>query len=493
MEIVSKFLKEANNLKRNVFNAGFFLLDEKTYLQKRDKIKWINNNLKRYKESASFKDSGFYFMYDSTIDFYVHEHAGCKLAIFGEFFDATNLGASKSNICYELICKYNISRDSFSEELTKLAGRYVIFVIKNGDLDVFPDACSLRSIYYLVHNEYIALCSHTLLISQVFNLKLSDYYRYTIETMDFKKGEKQLPGDVTKYHDLKVLLPNHTYSTANKGIKRFFPISTSTKEYSYSICENILLNSAKYYTDKSFQPISLSLTGGIDSRVTMVALLSQKASIDSYTYINNNFSRHKADAEKANQLARLSGTTHSILYVSKENYPSKYDSDLKELWDLHTDGLRGQFSVVKRVSRYLSKNVYDTKSLFMEIGRAFYQKQGCRSTISSANFSNIYALNKKDDRTKEIFNNYIIENQFGQDHIYNFDALDLFYWEQRVGQWANNIMMEMDLYCRPFSLFNCRLFFENLLAQPVSDRSGSLFQKQFIESNFQRFRKIEFN
>jgi len=71
---------------------------------------------------------------------------------------------------------------------------------------------------------------------------------------------------------------------------------------------------------------------------------------------------------------------------------------------------------------------------------------------------------------REEFQRYFEETKLQTNCLFNYDILDIFYWEHRCGTWVNEVVAQTDFAFNTLSLLNCRHIFKLLLSAPFHDR-----------------------
>ena len=77
----------------------------------------------------------------------------------------------------------------------------------------------------------------------------------------------------------------------------------------------------------------------------------------------------------------------------------------------------------------------------------------------------------------------------------NINILDMFYWEERMGNWGTQYQMDKDIAQDEFFLLNSRYLIENLFSVPYKYRPKYLndFYRMLIKSMWPELVKYPFN
>lgn len=122
-------------------------------------------------------------------------------------------------------------REAFLEAICHLGGRWAVLLLDAGNIQLFTDACGLRSVYFC--REARAFGSHVDLVNKVAKVPYSALWNHCKE----KKYVFTYAyiGRHTPYEGIEQLVPNFSLSTADFSEKRFYPYKH--RQYAKNLAE----------------------------------------------------------------------------------------------------------------------------------------------------------------------------------------------------------------------------------------------------------------
>src|SRR5262249_14890404 len=153
--------------------------------------------------------------------------------------------------------------DQLFDLLDRLSGRFALLVLDGDSGDAFHDTFGTRMVFYTTANTF-ALASHAQLLACAFGAK---------PVVDsFLADLPSLPGDMTMFHGVYALPPNHRYDIATRRVIRYWPRKPRAKRDFDSFFRAIDSHCRALigFVRAPRHPL-LSLTGGVDSRLLVSA------------------------------------------------------------------------------------------------------------------------------------------------------------------------------------------------------------------------------
>ena len=217
----------------------------------------------------------------------------------------------------------------------------------------------------------------------------------------------------------------------------------------------------------------ISLTAGIDSRLSLAASRKYHQKCRFFTYVTPGNRIHAIDVSVATEIARVYGLPYQSvpLTVSGPDYDHFRHCAARNTYYRHGP------SVAFLCARLFGRVIH-LRSNLAEIGRAFYRKNGPLPEIASGlEMVHVYNFELLGNALViEMFDEFHQETEFG--NRFNYDGYDLFYWEHRMGGWLSQVIIESDLAFDTHILFNARRILQAMLAVPLADRvKASLFHE----------------
>lgn len=380
--------------------------------------------------------------------------------------------------------------DTFLDTLDFIGGRYVVFAGDQSNVEIFTDATAMRSVYYATDHNLVA--SHYNLISDLIpteTLKLGKKYATVSFTYDKSPAE-----------NIKSIMPNFKLDFQNKDTKRFFPRSINKyknmpEEQKYSLFEKLWKDQIEYCVD-TYDDIAFSLTGGNDSRISLAMLKEHKDKIRMFTY---------AAVDNSKEVQNRTQASYDIDRVILEKMKDNLDLN-HEFYFFKNN----KYQLSEEVSRAVSKNVFRSHGKFLvpyymqsfpkekslhiranllEIGRSYLISPTTANSIESINDSYVlYVLGKYKGNTDDIDDLKEYTNKMNEEY-YSFDSfdyqlLDLAFWESRMGRWHAEIVNETDVAFQSYIPYNMRALIDISLSFSYDVRKSIKFFRDLINRNY---------
>lgn len=355
----------------------------------------------------------------------------------------------------------------FQQKIDDLAGRFVVFRISADYVLVQSDAAGLRPVFFTEEPLSICIGSHAKLLGELTNAPIGPM-GYASFFKD--SGVNSFPGRNTQYNGVLRLTPNTEVEAIHRTTRRIFPVAESAHmsvgeaasrliEYSSSVSRLI-----QDYPGE----IIASLSAGLDSRVTLAMNRQRAKDIHFFTYDIQYLPKNagnRYDRETAVDIASEFDLSHEVLEVSNEPVPRDVlfalDSNSKAT---HSRKLAySYFQSLPIDSTHLRSHVY-------EITRGYYHPFNYGiSEFSGRELQYIASAGKSStDDAVSAFQRYRDETDFA--NLYNYDPLDIFYWEYRSAVIMAAPLLEMDMGHDNFTMINSRALLRDLLSLPIENR-----------------------
>lgn len=384
------------------------------------------------------------------------EMESCKkgsksLTLLGYIIDPANPSYDNKEIITRIINKSNSFNDIMSL-VYPYSGRWVLIYNDGLETKILHDPCGTRQVYYTFKENNMWCASQPSLLSEVFNNQRStnqDLLEY-INSETFFKNERQFYGDGTIYADIKQLLPNH-YLDINSGqVNRYWVDFEKENDLDYIVrlSAELLQGSLKAIINR--YNVMMPVTSGWDSRLLLASSKDFKNDIHYYVSNMNILSPKHRDIDIPLKLSK------------KLNFNFKVVNDLKPL--------------SKEISMLIEKNVtlgrnYLPKSLTIQ-----YHLENNQNKVNiGGNASGIVKLVYGSNHPKDIDGEYLAKLMGLSSYPFIVRTLndwvkeiepevlesglnipDLFYWEQRMGNWGAMYQAEQDIAVEEFLPFNNR-------------------------------------
>ncbi len=392
------------------------------------------------------KISDKYHLY-THIDLNVTEYSRYdrKLILLGDIFDYESPGKSNSDILHDLI---HLEFDKLLEAASRYCGRFIIIFSRVGRIMLFHDATATRKIYFCSENGELWFASQPHLLSTVLGLK---------GTMDASKDAYYHSGDLVKnfcgnignttyYDEISQVLPNHYISAETGKVTRYWP----NRMIQAGTLKTAAANSARMIKGfveaiASRYDVMLPVTAGKDSRTILAASRDIKERI--FIYSNRMMQMNKQDILIPKKL--LTGLSLNFnlidpyLVIDEEfrnvyfqNNPFASEQYLPLIYNYHVNysnkvnmpgnSVAGQEYIYNIVRRRLTAD--DIVSL---------------SGLRKYKFAAEYFIWWYNDAYEKCLQ-------------FRVNPMSLFYWENRLTNFIQQIQLDKDIAQEEFSPFNSR-------------------------------------
>lgn len=428
--------------------------------------------------------AGIHMWSDIRTDNAVRMNRTCAIMIQGHAgLDRDNAAISNlgeiAGILLEQYAENGIT--ALEELLDSLAGRYALVVVpENGQFRVYHDAHGMRSVYFNSENKMVS--SHAQLLADVLEASINEN----------RKESNGLPlwaaWENTKFDQIKALIPNHCYVSGVEDQLRYYPrhenryLNLNNKQR-VELVAGLWQKQLDSYIRHS--RIAMSVTAGLDSRVALALSEKHLAGIPSFTYTHdsggyNSAESWKMDKDVVEQIKRYVPLDHTFLRYEDHRQPTDAQNQILSRNTLSRHG-RWILSLYPKI--FTDSSMLHLRSNSHETGRAFFPRKNSDNQIDriSRIIKALYSKSGFDEKAQDIAyrNAKDKSSQLGYGSLPSgFEALDLFYWEFRMGRWVSEVYNETDVCFDTFTPFNMRKIIEASLSFSLEERTdGDLFKE----------------
>ncbi|MEH7274740.1 hypothetical protein [Neobacillus vireti] len=465
-----------------LYRRGYFITDNESII--------TNFSMKNWNRE---KFLNYHIIHDPLLEINRATFHDVNVIIVGSVVDTGDNLINSQKIPLKMATKFKYSKDSFFEYLDTLSGRFILILADQKNSYILHDATGNRSVFYDITSKNIFISSHVEIIADLNDYKVGDEESKFMEDSDFRNNkDRYFPGIATPYKKIKMLTPNTLIDVKNKSIERYFPRESLSSEPS---TRNLVEDLSNFFSNqiellRSQYELSLSLTAGLDSRLSLATSKNQMEDIYYYTLIYGSDS--EKDAQVASQLGKQLGINHHVI-------PTKSDAnkDFLKCFLKNTSNMSSEFrgGIAETLCEKYPENRLHIKSNGSEICRAFYKQiYGLLpSKISPDVYSKLYGISVKSEFVQSSFKEFIDISKLNVNNIFNYDHYDLFYWEHRIGNWQSLCLMEWDIAQDTFIPFGNRNVIKKMLSIPLKDRINDDLYYDIIKNVWQECLQIPVN
>jgi hypothetical protein len=358
-----------------------------------------------------------------------------------------------------------------------LAGRYVCIAFIGNQYYLFSDTLGFRTVYFRIHDHQIWCASQPSLLAEYFGLTSDRNIEADLfQTKMFrKKDEHWYPGTATMFSSVFHLLPNHYLDFKESHQHRYWPSSpieqltlTESAQKCAKILEKIMESAAARFN------LSIAVTSGLDSRMVLAGCRSIKNNLCFFTHTHPGINHSSADIRIPLEMSHHFGLTHIIM-----SHADEIDNDFSRIINRNViNARRGKtanaFTVYNHFLREKNEKVV-VHGVPGEITRHFYfQPPGIHPDASLLLY--LSGLTKSNIARTEF--ELWLKDVNAIPGYYSVRILDLFYWEQRIGNWASLSYNEYDIAFESLTPFSCRTFLTTMLGVKSRQRIAPGFELQ---------------
>lgn len=360
-----------------------------------------------------------------------------SITLLGFILDPDNPKASDSDIINDLIRSFSNSDDLF-ERTGKLGGRWIIVVDDGQEVRLFNDASGLRQVFYSdVHQTKDLWCaSQPSIVAEILKLQMDEAAVDFISWFQSKSKEYWWPGDSSPYKKIRHLSPNHYLNLETGGCHRYWPNKGLSELSLDEAIEKIprILSGFMQSAANRFD-LALGVSAGWDSRLVLASCKEIRHRISFYSAKRPDMSWEHPDIEVPFRLLSKLSLKHDII----EQHP-RLRSEFVEIFkrnvpfahDVRLPGMQANLDYYHQSKVAVTGNVSEVAKCCYRLSEPGEQELIVSKLSLLTMVDHPFAI--------KFFKKWLL----GLGEIYNFNVLDLFHWEQKVGNWFAMNCLEFD-------------------------------------------------
>ncbi len=438
-----------NNL---IFRRQFLLTTAKIQFD----TSWKKNKLNKYQ-----RDCNIYSHPDLEIT--TSANADAELYLLGYILDPHHPEYSNQDILDNLL--KTSSFDAIAAATDSLTGRFAIIYSSKNSLNVFHDATGFREIYYFNDKKEFACGSTPDIIAKNLSVvrdndkDLNNFFN----SPQLNNGERKWIGVKTIYKGIKKLLPNHYLDLIHDKVIRYWPReSFKFTDLNKSTLQAAQILTGTYESMLNRYKIQQTITSGWDTRLLLAACKKHIHNIEFY-FIRG----FKADHGLVDSADYLITKKISEKYQLPTQYMIIEDIEVDEEFEkiYYANNVLARPKLLKVYYTGFKNNLDNVFTVSGTLGNSLLRLQGglSRNTVQA----DLIAHKLKYEQYKYVTDS-IQEWLDASKNVrsYNYYLLDLFYWEQYLGNWGALSGSEQDIIRDELRPFNNRELISTLGAVP---------------------------
>ncbi|TVT28871.1 hypothetical protein FO441_00910 [Salinicoccus cyprini] len=395
--------------------------------------------------------------------------------LIGYCFDTRNAQKSQHEVVEMLL-----SSSTLIDELEYINGRYILLINRESGIFIYSDASQLQPLCY--HGPTGTFASHDRLLAESLGENGISVSK--------RPGSLHTELDFTRFEEIFKVNPSLEIKVDDMSFRRIYPrtqLERVSVEETFEASRPYLEESRKWIRERG-QDIFLTLTAGIDSRVSASLTRDFHESVEYLTYFTpRKFLAtpmakeiHRIDQSIAEQMKNNMGWNHSIVNLSDYKPDKQVASILEERFNSrHAYGLINYYRDEKGY-----KHALHIKSTVFGMGKADFKKSLDQSEETLDFYKKcVHGLPKNFEKNYDVeheIENYFKRNLVEANVTKGRHYFDLFHLESRMGNWHSTLTLETDPEVDEFIFMNTRKMID-LMQQPgLRERRNFEFYKTII-------------
>lgn len=468
-----------------LFKRGFLISDSQIPNQSGLHIQdWI-----------SYKFGNLHLAIDPSVPYRSFKEKEFEIASIGIIMDPINNLINSNELLENCIEEIKRSRDHFWDYIDTLGGRFVILLKEGNEIIAFQDAVGTRSLFYYhkENDDKILLSSHSELIAEIMNLSMDDEAKQFMNLKIFRENMNHYyPGLLSPYKAILSVTPNTYIHLQSKKITRFFPRKSWKSEMDKPSLFDVpkLLKNQLNLLNSQYS-LAISLTGGIDSRLTLSASRDIKDSIYYYTMIYGDHHKgSKRSAEYAKKISEAFELDHHILKHKDEMSP-----EFLSVYKKNTSNVSSEFraKIANILLHKYPENRLHIKSNVVDMAKSHSRRRFAflPKDSNAKVFSELYGGYLNISYVNRAMQHFIDITQLKRDRIYDYGLYDLWSWEFGNGKWQSLCMYEWDVAQDSIVIYSNRNVLKPFIFQSLRQKKNQAMHYRLIKELWPELLQIE--
>ncbi|MEO1655146.1 MAG: hypothetical protein AAFU64_16485, partial [Bacteroidota bacterium] len=361
---------------------------------------------------------------DIISDYYANDQV--EIALIGYILDPYQPTFTNTNILAELAQSH--SDDDFIKSTARFGGRYLLLrQVKGGSSLVIGDTIASRELYYTHQGGKFWAAAQANLLKEFIPLKEREDKAYWdfVNSKVYTNREKASIGDECIYEKVYHLLPNFYVDLGQEKAIRYWPRQNyqplSLKKGAEKVAR--ILTGLMQAANQRFS-LMIAFTAGWDSRMNVAATEAIYKDVEYYINRFPGLSQKHPDIFVPQKLSKKLGLSFSVrdheqvevdpefLEIYHQNYQNPLDKFVKVYYHYYQNYEAGKLNILTAGSE-ITRNYYPN-----------YEPKSGDDVARMAGYRDFDFIQEQSAKWLDSM------------HKSNYSTPDIFYWEQRVGNWA---------------------------------------------------------
>ena len=406
------------------------------------------------------------------------------IILTGELYDSEQPEKLNADILKDILASAH-NFESFVKSTRKYAGTFAFLFKDDWDFVILNDARALREIYYCTEENQVVCGSQPNIIARFSNPKvkassdplLIDFYRNHLQ-------DSKWIGDETYFEGIKHLLPNHYLDINKRQAIRFWPkgaINRVSLDEAVSRGSLFLRGIMKAIVNR--HPSMMAITGGIDSRTLLAVSRGIQDKI--YLFVNNVGLGYKhPDIYLPERICKSIDVPFHVHEIPKD-----VNNDFRKMF-LENTFLASEHYLPPIYHVFYKKHSEKRCILGVsEIARSFYGKEPWKLDGYRMAYLQDYQKCRYVIEQCEL----ILADILPVAREAELNVLDLYYWEQRLGNWGAVRNSESLIAIEKVDPFNSHQLNEVFLGVVDSEKRKKILFREIIRNMWPELLKWPIN
>ena len=152
---------------------------------------------------------GNYYLYiQKSQTSYSFAKDGLTSVIIGHAYNPFDMQCDENALCEDLINAYQDGLQKYFDKVSEFTGLHIVIMIDGEKIICNQDACSLTGCYFGRVDGKVYISEHPQLVADICDLKMNRRVERLIKSKCYNIGNRNLPGNITPYDELKRLGAN---------------------------------------------------------------------------------------------------------------------------------------------------------------------------------------------------------------------------------------------------------------------------------------------
>jgi hypothetical protein len=346
--------------------------------------------------------------------------------------------------------------DALEKELAHFGGRWLIFARFGDAMRLYPDAVATKSSFYINTREGLWIASQPRALVDAIGVEVDD--QLWDQFLSAPAGHSW-PAAVTPYKGVSQLLPNHYLDLHSGAARRYWPrenLPSHTVDEAAASMAEMLHGTMAALLERG--TVGMAVTAGYDTRTLFACAGSLREKL--YYFVVNDPAVAWHDIYLPRKLAQRFGCTLDV--VPSPPVDDAFWTTLQRnvgglWWDPGDRRLKGFESVPTR---------FIMLSLMSEVTRCHYYQNGIHPQTLSPEFLASISGYRGNPVAIASFSAWLEDMPTNT----NVNGLDLFFSENRLGNYASMLFTAADTLTEIINPYNCRELLDIGLGVALEDR-----------------------